>query len=83
MIISELFSGEIVEKSGLEARDGFLVAFMDHKNENDGTYVEMVQSLPVSVSEKGTAWLQKIIDDISRQAAAVLPGLALFKRLTA
>jgi len=81
--ISGLFSGENVEKSGLKARDGFLEAFRDHKKENDGTYVETVQSLPVGVSEKGTAWLQEIIDEISRQAAAVLPGLALFKKLIA
>ncbi|MFH1083609.1 MAG: UDP-N-acetylglucosamine pyrophosphorylase [Pseudomonadota bacterium] len=78
--ISQLFSGEIVEKSGLEARDSFLEAFIDHRKENDGAYVEVVQSLPVGVSETGTAWLQEIIDEISRQAATVLPGLALFKR---
>jgi len=79
--ISELFSGEIVEKSGEEARDSFMEAFLDHSQQNDGTYVEMVQSLPVVASEKGTAWLQEIIDVISRQSAAILPGLALFKRL--
>ena len=81
--IFELFSGQIAEMSGQEARDGFLEAFHDHSQQNDGTYVDMVQSLPAVFSEKGTAWLQGIINAISRQTAAVLPGLALFKRLTA
>jgi UDP-N-acetylglucosamine/UDP-N-acetylgalactosamine diphosphorylase len=80
--IAELFSGEIVEKSGLRARDGFLEAFMDHKKENDGSYVESVQGLPAGVSEKGTAWLQEIVDAISLKAAAFLPSLNLFKDLT-
>ena len=79
--LSELFSGEIVEKSGEEARDSFMEAFLDHSQQNDGAYVEIVQGLPAVASEKGTAWLQEIIDEISRQAAAILPGLALFKRL--
>ena len=79
--IPELFSGEIVEKSGQEVRDGFLEAFLDHTQQNDGTYVEMVQGLPVGVSEKGTEWLQDLIDTISRRAAALLPALKLFKGL--
>ena len=80
--LSELFSGEIVEKCGLEARDGFLEAFMGHKRAGEGTYVETVQRLPAAVSEKGTAWLQEIVDAVSREAAALLPSLSLFKDLT-
>jgi len=81
-LISELFSGEIVEESGLKARDSFLEAFSDHQKERDGTYVETVQSLPAGTSQKGTAWLQEIVDAISRRAAALLPSLNLFKGLT-
>jgi bifunctional UDP-N-acetylglucosamine pyrophosphorylase / glucosamine-1-phosphate N-acetyltransferase len=80
--IAELFSGDIVEKNGLKSRDGFLEAFRVHKEEHGGTYVETVQSLPAGVSEKGTAWLQKIVDAISLKAEMLLPSLSLFKELT-
>jgi UDP-N-acetylglucosamine/UDP-N-acetylgalactosamine diphosphorylase len=79
--LSDLFSGEIVENSGLKARDVFLEALMDYKREGDGTYVETVQRLPATVSEKGTAWLQEIVDAISLKAAALAPSLNLFKDL--
>ena len=79
--LSELFSEDIAEKIDREARDGFLEAFTDHKKENDGTYVEMVQGLPTDVSQRGTLWLQVIIDEISRKSAAILPTLELFKGL--
>jgi len=55
---------------------------MGHKRAGEGTYVETVQRLPAAVSEKGTAWLQEIVDAVSREAAALLPSLSLFKDLT-
>ncbi len=77
--VCELFTGEIAERTGTEHRDRFLTALIDQKKNNDGSYVEIVQGLPTTVSREGTEWLQGIIDELSRQAAAVLPSLSLFK----
>jgi bifunctional UDP-N-acetylglucosamine pyrophosphorylase/glucosamine-1-phosphate N-acetyltransferase len=81
--VCELLAGEIAEKTGKEYRNSFLTGFHDHmENKKEGTYIEAVQSLPSVVSKKGTRWLQGIIDELSRQAAAVLPALNLFKKLS-
>jgi len=80
--LSALFSGEVIEKSGLNARDEFLEAFGEHKRAGVGTYVETVKRLPAAVSENGTVWLQEIVDTVSREADAMVPSLNLFKDLT-
>jgi bifunctional UDP-N-acetylglucosamine pyrophosphorylase/glucosamine-1-phosphate N-acetyltransferase len=77
--ISELFAGEVVAKAGAEHRDRFLVALDNHKKDNDGNYVEAVQSLPGAVSQEGVRWLEHIIDELCRHAAAILSSLDLFK----
>jgi bifunctional UDP-N-acetylglucosamine pyrophosphorylase / glucosamine-1-phosphate N-acetyltransferase len=81
-LLSGLFSGEIGEKSGLEARDDFLEALEGRHRRGEGAYVETVQRLPGTVSEKGTAWLQEIVDAVSLKAASLVPSLNLFKELT-
>jgi len=78
--VCELFTGEISERAGPEHRDRFLTALINQKKDNDGSYIEVVQSLPTAVSKEGTKWLQGIIDELWRQAAALLPSLGLFKK---
>jgi len=43
--------------------------------------VQTVQGLAVEASEKGTEWLQKIVDAVSLKAAALMPSMNLFKDL--
>ncbi len=78
--VCDLFSGEISAELGEEYRDRFLSAFEDHKNENRGNYIEMVQSLPTDISQEGTMWLDQIIDEFCRKTAAILPLMNLFKK---
>lgn len=78
--ICDLFSGEISEKVGEKDRNRFLSAFEEHRDENPGNYVEVVQSLPKDVSQEGTRWLKQIIDEVCQKAAAILP-LMNFKKM--
>ena len=79
--LSGLFSGEIIGKIGLKAREEFLEAVRKHGPAGKGTYVQTVQGLAVEASEKGTEWLQKIVDAVSLKAAALMPSMNLFKDL--
>jgi UDP-N-acetylglucosamine/UDP-N-acetylgalactosamine diphosphorylase len=76
----EVFSGKISADAAGEHRDPFLTLFFNHKKDNDGSYLEVVKSLPPAVSEAGTLWLDKIILELCRRVAALFPSLDLFKK---
>ena len=78
--LSELFTGEIAGKGGLDHRDRFLAALHDHKKNSDGNYIEAVQGLPADISQEGTKWLDQIVHEVCLQSAAILPSLGLFKK---
>ena len=77
----ELFSGMIPADAAAEHRDHFLTLFFEHKKDMDGTYVEVVKSLPTAVSKEGTLWLDKIILERCQRVAALFPSLELFKKM--
>ncbi len=77
----ELFSGKITADAAAEYRDHFLTLFFNHKKDNNGSYVEVVKSLPTAVSKAGTLWLDKIILELCRRVAALFPSLELFKKM--
>jgi UDP-N-acetylglucosamine/UDP-N-acetylgalactosamine diphosphorylase len=77
--ICELFSGEEAPGLSMERLEPFLEGFHGHKKESGGSYLEVVQTLPTAVSQKGTQWLQQIIDDLCMKTAAMMPALGLFK----
>jgi bifunctional UDP-N-acetylglucosamine pyrophosphorylase/glucosamine-1-phosphate N-acetyltransferase len=77
----ELFSGKINADAAAEYRDHFLTLFFNHKKDNNGSYVEVVKSLPTAVSKAGTLWLDKIILEFCRRVAALFPSLELFKKM--
>jgi bifunctional UDP-N-acetylglucosamine pyrophosphorylase / glucosamine-1-phosphate N-acetyltransferase len=79
--LSQLFADQSAGKNEARARDGFLQAFMEHRQAGEGAYVATVQGLPTAVSEMGTKWLQDIVDGISLKATALMPSLSLFKKL--
>ncbi|RPJ21877.1 MAG: UDP-N-acetylglucosamine pyrophosphorylase [Desulfobacteraceae bacterium] len=76
----EVFSGKISADAAGEHRDPFLTLFFNHKKDHDGSYLEVVKSLPPALSEAGTLWLDKIILELCRRVAALFPSLDLFKK---
>jgi len=77
----ELFSGKMSADAAAEHRDHFLTLFLNHKKDNNGSYVEVVKSLPTAASKAGTLWLDKIILELCRRVAALFPSLELFKKM--
>jgi len=77
----EVFSGKISADAAGEYRDPFLALFFNHKKDKDGSYLEVVKSLPPALSEAGTLWLDKIILELCRRVAALFPSLELFKKM--
>ncbi|MGM0384876.1 MAG: hypothetical protein ACQERF_02675, partial [Actinomycetota bacterium] len=74
-----------------ELRDGIgeLTALFDHPELPDGSafldalphdsvYISTIQQLPPGVAEAGTAWLQRIVDELRTRAADVVPSLNLY-----
>jgi len=78
--VRRLFSGDLAEKAGTIRRDFFLDGFHHHKKNNDGNYIDVVQSMPLALSQEGVRWLEQITDDICRQVAGIMPALELFKK---
>jgi len=66
--------------AGEEKRDPFLTALVKHREEQGGHYIEVIQSLPLSVSMGGTQWLDTIVHLICGQAGKALPSLNMFKK---
>lgn len=58
----------------------FLDGFRKHKEKHGGGYINIIQSLPAGVSEKGVRWLNQVIENRCQNAAALVPGLKLFKK---
>ena len=70
-----MFVSDTAKAVGEEKWNQFLNAFVKHREEHGGNYIEVVQSLPPDVSKVGTQWL----DTISGQAGKALLALKLFK----
>jgi bifunctional UDP-N-acetylglucosamine pyrophosphorylase/glucosamine-1-phosphate N-acetyltransferase len=79
--VCELFTSAVAARAGHGHRDRFLTAFLDHKEKNEGNYVELIKSLPTELSQAGTLWLEQIVQEFCRQAAGVLPTLQLFREM--
>lgn len=78
--ISELFKSDTASGTAVEKRDRFLDAFFSHRQSHDGSYIEVIQSLPGTLSVQGTQWLERIVDELCRQAGMILPAMALFNK---
>jgi bifunctional UDP-N-acetylglucosamine pyrophosphorylase / glucosamine-1-phosphate N-acetyltransferase len=76
----ELFSEKTSSGEAAEHRDRFLKLFSNYKKDKDGSYVEVVKNLPVTVSTEGTLWLDTVILGIVRRIAALFPSLGLFQK---
>jgi len=78
-LLEEVLVSDAAKTAGEKRKDPFLKAFVKHREEHGGTYIEVVQSLPPDVSAGGTQWLDAIVDLICGQAGKALPALKLFK----
>ena len=78
--VCELFTEKdpIIKEPG--ERDHFLTGFYNHKKETSSSYIDVVQSLPIGVSQEGVKWLNQIVDGIRQRATAILPFLNLLEQ---
>ena len=74
---SRAATGGDVERS----RDEFLRAFQKVAGNDRANYITAIQSLPAEVAAKGVRWLDDLVDDLCKRAAALLPSLNLFSNL--
>jgi UDP-N-acetylglucosamine/UDP-N-acetylgalactosamine diphosphorylase len=78
--LCELFLEKAASSKSIEMKEAFLSAFQGHGRSSDRGYIETIKSLPDSTAKMGTDWLQQLIADLCRQAAALLPALKLFRK---
>ncbi len=78
--VCELFTEKdpIIKEPG--ERDRFLTGFYNHKKKTSSSYVDVVQSLPIGVSQEGVKWLNQIVDGIRQRATVILPFLNLLEQ---
>jgi UDP-N-acetylglucosamine/UDP-N-acetylgalactosamine diphosphorylase len=78
--LSRLLAGDLSTLDEMELGRSFLTAFHSHRKSHQGTYIETIKSVPESLSEEGTKWLQAIVDGLCHQAAAIMPAMKMFKK---
>ena len=75
-----LFKGAIQDDAIEKYRDDFLSSFDKIKRESETDYIAAIQGLPVHISEKGTLWLQKIVDIFCEKTKTIMPSLNMFSK---
>jgi bifunctional UDP-N-acetylglucosamine pyrophosphorylase/glucosamine-1-phosphate N-acetyltransferase len=78
--LSALFTRDLSTPDAEEYGRPFLTAFHDLRRSRGATYLETIKGLPEPLSEKGTKWLQGIVDGLCHEAANMLPAMKLFKK---
>ena len=76
--IERLFAGGIQDSVVEKYRDDFLSASDKARSESGANYIAVIQGLPAHVSEKGTVWLQTIVDTFCERAKAIIPSFNMF-----
>jgi bifunctional UDP-N-acetylglucosamine pyrophosphorylase / glucosamine-1-phosphate N-acetyltransferase len=76
--IEGLFAGDLRDSIAEKYRDDFLSGLDKVRREGGPDYIKVIQALPAGVSEKGTLWLQRIVDSLSEKAKAIVPALSMF-----
>jgi bifunctional UDP-N-acetylglucosamine pyrophosphorylase/glucosamine-1-phosphate N-acetyltransferase len=78
--IEGLFS-EAMKSSVIDGyRDVFLSAYERSGIDSGSDYIAVIQGLPAQVSQKGTIWLQGIIDAFCEKTKKIIPLLRLFAK---
>ena len=75
--VCRLFDVEVSDPKAAELGQRFLNAFEKHRSEN-GDYIQVIQSMPETISQDGVRWLQHVVDVLCKKAGALLSSLTLF-----
>ncbi|UCF84520.1 MAG: protein GlmU [Desulfobacteraceae bacterium] len=78
--IEGLFSGAMKNSDIDRYRDVFLSDYENSRINNGSDYIAVIQGLPSQVSQKGTTWLQGIIDAFCEKTKEIVPLLKLFAK---
>ena len=81
--VAELFNSEIISRAGVDIRNRFLDGFNAHSKDHGGNYIDVVQSLAGSISQQGTHWLDRIINELCLRTKEILPLLGIFRKIAA
>jgi bifunctional UDP-N-acetylglucosamine pyrophosphorylase / glucosamine-1-phosphate N-acetyltransferase len=76
--VCELFKEEASDRMAAELGGRFLNAFEKHRSGNRGDYVQVIQSMPETISRDGVRWLQHVVDALCKRAGALLSSFGLF-----
>ena len=72
-----LFKEGVSDPKETELAEHFLNAFEKHRGLN-GDYIQVIQSMPETISQDGVRWLQHITDALCKKAGTLLSSFALF-----
>jgi bifunctional UDP-N-acetylglucosamine pyrophosphorylase/glucosamine-1-phosphate N-acetyltransferase len=78
--IEGLFSAAIWDSTVEKYRDDFLSAYDKARGQSGADYIAVIQGLPAHVSDKGTIWLQKIVDTFCEKTKEIIPSFRLFDK---
>lgn len=76
--VAGLFNDTIRDDAVDKYRDDFLSSCHEARGEGKDGYITFIQGLSPNVSNKGTAWLQKIVDIFCEKTREMIPSLKLF-----
>jgi len=76
--VEALFAAAVKGSTVEKYRDDFLSASDKARGEGGAGYITVIQGLPAHVSEKGTIWLQSIVDAYCEKTKEIIPSFRLF-----
>jgi UDP-N-acetylglucosamine/UDP-N-acetylgalactosamine diphosphorylase len=74
--IEGVFQRNIDEPGDPSTREPFVEALSKRITENGADYIAVIQGLDKALSNKGTSWLQGIVDRINEQVLELMPSFS-------
>jgi bifunctional UDP-N-acetylglucosamine pyrophosphorylase / glucosamine-1-phosphate N-acetyltransferase len=78
--VQEIFAHDMADDLIEKRRDDFLSSFEAARGNGKAGYLEIIQGLPAAVSDKGTFWLNGIVDALCMGVAEVMPSSGMFRK---
>jgi bifunctional UDP-N-acetylglucosamine pyrophosphorylase/glucosamine-1-phosphate N-acetyltransferase len=76
--IEEIFAAAIRDSDVEKYRDDFLSVFDKARGESGANYIAVIQGLPAHISDKGTVWLQRVVDTFCEKTKEIMPSFNIF-----